>query len=306
VENAKDYKTSADADHTLDQSPKHHFSRPFASRIPRNAKTLLGTLSLRRLLFEDDRELGRALQTCFSSADICDDQSSQTPPRQHLRDQIGLVWRSLCRRAAFARNHGSALAVPKDRFPSLGSLRQRLSTNTYRAGALAVVVLSLLLIGFAIEHGFSADHDRNNTANAEQSNNTAAAENAPINESLVPGAPDAGPLVAGRASEFDYTLAFILNDTAPMLFTENRNDGSSSAIPRSGGAASASGSAVAQPLLASLGGNGSSGVPAAPREVAVVPVPETGASSCLLLCLALALIYLTGGLLDAHSERRCG
>ena len=320
--NTKNYKISANADRTLNQPPEHHFSRPFASRIPRNAKALLRNLSLRRLLFEDDRELGRVLYTCFSSTDICEDQSAQTPARQDFRDQIGRVWRSLCWRVAFARDHDSVLAALKVRFPRLGSLQQRLSSNTYRAGALAVVVLSLLLVGFAVEHGISAEHDGKNAANSEQSNSTAAAEqnasinksvaaveqNASIIESLVPGAPDAGPLVAGPAPEFDYTLAFILNDTPPMLFAENRNDGVSAAISQSGGAASASasGSAVAQPLLASLGGIGSSGVRSAPREVTVVSVPETGASSCLLLGLAFVLIYLTVQLLDAHSERRCG
>ena len=313
MENNKGYKISADAIRNLDQPPEHHFSRPFVSRIARNAKALLGNLSLRRLLFEDDHELGRALQTCFSSADICADQSAQAPLREHPRDQIIRAWSSRCQRVAFVANPGSALAALKDRFPRLGSLSQRLSTNTYRAGALAIVVLSLLLVGFAVEHAVSADHKRNNTAKSEQSNTTAGAQqNELIDESLVPGPPDVGPRVAESASQFDYTLAFILSDMSPMLFAENRNYGANSAIPQSGGAGSASGSAVAQPLLASLGGVGgiggigSSGVPAAPREVAVVPVPETGASSCLLLGLAFVLIYLTIRLLDAHSERRSG
>jgi hypothetical protein len=304
MENDKDYKTSAEC--SLHQPTQH-------SRIPRKAKALFGNLSLGRLLFEDDHELGRALQRCFSSADICADQSAQAPLEEHPRGQIIRAWRSRCQRVAFVANPSSALAALKDRFPRLGSLSQRLSTNTYRAGALTVVVLSLLLVGFAVEHAVSADHNRNNTAKSEQSSTTAwAQQNALIDESLVAGAPDVGPLVAESASQFDYTLAFILNDTAPMLFAENRNYGANSAIPQSGGAASASGSAVAQPLLASLGGVGGvggigpSGVPAAPREVAVVPVPETGASSCLLLGLAFVLIYLTIRLLDAHSERRSG
>jgi hypothetical protein len=310
MENNKGYRISVDAIRNLDQPPEHHFSRSLVSRIAHDAKALLGNLSLRRLLFEDDHELGRALQTCFSSADICADQSAQAPLREHPRDQIIRAWRSRCQRVAFVANPRSALAALKDRFPRLGSLSQRLSTNTYRAGALAIVVLSLLLVGFAVEHAVSADHNRNNTAKSEQSNTTAGAQqNALIDESLVPGPPDVGPRVAESASQFDYTLAFILSDMSPMLFAENRNYGANSAIPQSGGAASASGSAVAQPLLASLGGVGGigpSGVPAAPREVAVVPVPETGASSCLLLGLAFVLIYLTVRLLDAHSERRSG
>ena len=298
VENEKYYRISKETDSSGNvphhQSLEHRLSEPSSALPPRAPTKERGNLSLWRWLFEDDRGLARTLRTFFAAA-LAAHQSASSLTRQGRRNRLGRMWANFCQHIGRVRLRGSAILTAfKGRFHPLKSLSQR-ATNSYAAGALAILVLFFVFLGFASGHGVAGNPDRSHNAILKESNRAEPVDqNGSTTDNGMPGGPELGPVVAERRSNLDYTFASIFNRSRPTVFVEHREDAATSGNPANTGASGAA--AASQSLYASGGGGGGPSEAAPTRASAAVSVPETGAS-CWLLGLALALVCLTRQLL---------
>jgi hypothetical protein len=305
VEKQDYYRISEEADASQNaphpQPAEPRLSQPSPDLVPSATQKQSGNLSLRRLLFEDDGGLARAVRTFFPAI-VAAHQSVSPAELPTPRNRLDRTWAKFYQHIGSLHRRGSAiLAARKTRFHPLKSLSQR-ATNSYAAAGLAIVVLFFVFLEFAGGRGIAGNAARNhNLISKESSSSESAANDAPTTVSGLPGGPELGPLIAEQRSNLDYAFASNLNRATPTALLERREDAAMSANPpKSGTAATAAGS---QSLFVSGGGGGGPSGVAPTGKGAAVSVPETG-TSFWLLGLAFALTSLTRQLLRRRAQRR--